>query len=201
MKTILNITSVGILAATLLCSQVVRAEELDPIFTKVKTLVSSGDYSKALEELKWASKEIEKLNAKKIETFFPDSLNGFTGSKINTGGALGMTNIERTYMKGKDGFQIALTNLGSAAGGALGGLAQLGSMAAMFGGQNGIESVRINGRTAQLDSTGSEPKLTLFLDGGSMLNVEGKGAVKTEDLKAAIEAMKIDDLEKYLKGA
>jgi hypothetical protein len=201
MKHIKKLIPVGLICLALSVSSVVAAEELDPIFAKVKSLVASGDYSKALEELKWASKEIEKLNAKKIETFFPDTLNGFTGDKINSSGALGMTNIERTYKKGKDGFKIALTNLGSTAGGALGGLAQLGSMAAMFGGQQGIETMRISGRTAQMDSTGGEPKLTLFLDGGSMMNVEAIGAAKAEDLKAAIEAMKLDDLEKYLKGS
>ena len=202
MKKLHTITALSLCMAGLtLASGTVRAEELDPIFTKVKTLVTSGDYSKALEELKWASKEIEKLNAKKLETFFPDSLIGYTGEKVSSGGALGMTNVERSYKNGKNSFKVILTNLGSSAGGALGGLAQLGSMAGMFGGQNGMETIRINGKTAQMDTTSSSPKLTIFLDGGSMLAIESQGAVKADELKSAAEALKIEDIEKYIKAS
>ena len=113
-----------------------------------------------------------------------------------------MTNVERKYKKGADTFTITLTNLGGGAGGALGGLAQLGSMASMFGGANsGMDSVRVAGKTAQVDTTGSEPKMTVFLDGGSILALEAGGKTSVDDLKKSIEAFKIEDLEKYLKGA
>ena len=198
------IVGAGVAVALTLSSGVftAAAEELDPIFTKVKELVTQQNYSKALEELKWASKEIEKLNAKKVETFFPDTLNGYAGEKINSTGVMGMTNVERKYKKGADTFTITLTNLGGGAGGALGGLAQLGSMASMFGGANsGMDSVRVAGKTAQVDTTGSEPKMTVFLDGGSILALEAGGKTSVDDLKKSIEAFKIEDLEKYLKGA
>jgi hypothetical protein len=140
------------------------------------------------------------MNSKKIETFFPDSLSGFNGEKVSSSGAFGMTNIERNYKKGSDSVKVALTNLG-AAGGALGGLAQLGSMAAMMGGESGMESFRLNGRTAQLDTTSSSPKLTVFMDSGSMLSFESHGKVTADTLKAMAEEMKLDDFDKYLKGA
>jgi hypothetical protein len=176
------------------------AEDLNAIFANVNKYVADQNYSKALEELKWASKEIEKMNSKKIETFFPDTLSGFAGEKVTSSGALGMTNIERNYKNGNNSVKVALTNLG-AAGGALGGLAQLGSMAALMGGQTGMESFRINGRTAQLDTTSGEPKLTVFMDSGSMLTLESSGTVDSETLKKMVEELKLDEFDKYLKGS
>lgn len=175
------------------------AEDINAIFKKVNDLIASQNYSKALEELKWASKEIETLHSKKLEAFLPDQLAGYNGEKVSSGSAIGITNIERSY-KGADGsVKVSLTNMGGAAAG-LGGLAQLGQMAAIFGGSNGMESFRVQGRTAQLDTTGVNPSLTVYLESGSMLQFAGNGKVKGELLKTMAEAMKLDDLDNYLKG-
>ncbi len=190
----------GILISGILCGSAI-AEDVNVIFKKVNDLVAAQNYSKALEELKWASKEIEKMHSKKLELFFPDSLAGYTGDKINASSALGISNLERNY-KGPNGtVKLALTNLGSAGGGGFAGLAQLGQMAALMGGGTGMESFRIQGRTAMLDTTGSAPKLNITLDSGSMLTFDPEGSnVKADELKAMAEALKLDDLDKYLKG-
>lgn len=190
--------ALGILLSGLLAGSAV-AEDINVIFKKVNDLITAQNYSKALEELKWASKEIEKMHTKKLEQFFPETIAGFTGEKINASSAMGISNLERSY-KGPNGrVKVALTNLGGAGGG-LAGLAQLGQMAALMGG-TGMESFRIQGRTAMLDTTGSEPKLNITLDSGSMLSFDPEGtSIKADDLKAMAEAMKLDDLDKYLKG-
>lgn len=188
------------LAATFVFAQGVYAEDINAIFKKVNDLVTAQNYSKALEELKWASKEIEKMNGEKIKTFFPDTAAGFTGDKANASSALGFSNIEKNYKGANGTVKLTLTNMGSN-GSPLGGLAQLGQMAAMFGGTNGIETFRIQGRTANLDTTSSEPKLTVYLESGSILQFDASGKTSADELKAMAEALKLDELDKYLKGA
>lgn len=186
--------------ATVLCvvPAVSRAEDINEIFKRVNELVAKKNYPKALEELTWAKKEIEKMNSSSITTFFPDSLAGFTGEKAEVSNALGMMNVERRYTKGEKALKLSLTGGGPA--GALGGLAGLGKMAAMFGGQAGQDTFRVQGRTAMLRDEAGSAELQLFLDSGSMLTLSGEESVSGADLKAVAEALKIEDLDNYLRG-
>ncbi|MBN8549031.1 MAG: hypothetical protein J0M12_06930 [Deltaproteobacteria bacterium] len=192
----------GLLALALLPASV-RAEDINAIFKKVNDLIAAKNYSKALEELGWAQKELEKMNITQVQSFFPDSLAGFTGSKFEANSALGMTNIEREYSKGSEQIKIALS--GSSAGGAgaggLGGLAAFGRMAAMMGGGQGQDTFRISGRTASLQNAdGGSPQLQVFLDSGSVLTLEGQNGTTGDSLKSVAEALKINELDNYLRG-
>lgn len=190
-----------IVLACMFFASVVHAEDINSIFKKVNDLVSAQNYAKALDELKWASKEIEKLHAEKLKTFLPDQLAGYAGDKIQSANALGITSIERTYRQTDSSVKISLTNIGGAgSAGGMGGLAQLGQMAAMFGGASGIDTFRIQGRTATLENRDNGGDLTIYLESGSVLKLESQSATKTESLKAMAEALKLDDLDKYLKG-
>lgn len=180
-----------------------RAEDVNVIFKKVNDLIAAKNYSKALEELGWAQKEIEKMNVSQIQSFFPDSLAGFAGGKFETNSALGMTNLERQYTKANEQVKISLS--GSSSGGAgagLGGLAAFGRMAAMMGGAQGQDTFRIAGRTASMQKSedGGSPSLTVFLDSGSVLNLEGTGLQSADTLKSIAEALKVNDLDNYLRG-
>lgn len=178
-------------------------EDLNAIFKKVNDYVEAKNYSKALEELGWARKSIEKMHSTRLHDFLPNELNGFSGGKIESSAALGFSNIERTYSKGDAKVKISLVG-GSGGGGAdgLGGLAALGKMAAMMGGQPGMDTLRIQGRTATLTegegSTGSD--LTVFLDSGSMLKLESVRNVSSSDLRQMADALKVNDLDTYLRG-
>ncbi|MCB0334333.1 MAG: hypothetical protein KDD55_12580 [Bdellovibrionales bacterium] len=179
-----------------------RAEDLNKIFENVNNFITQKNYTKALEELDWAKNEIGKMHVDALKGFFPDSLAGYNGGEVESSSALGMTNIERTY-NGVVG-QVKVSLVGGGKGGAMGGLAGLGRMAAMMGGQNGQESLRINGQTATLDTRSSRPELNVFLESGGILKVEGlKGFNKdnSSQLKSVAEAIKIAELNKYLSGA
>ena len=179
-----------------------NADELESSLNKVRTLVTEKNYSAALEELGWARKEIEKMNSGQLATFLPDDLNGFSGKKISSNSVMGFTNIEREYSKGAVTVKVSLT--GGSVGGAgagLGGLAAIGKMAAMFGGNTpGQETIRVQGRTAMLESENSIPNLTIFLDSGSILKLEMTSGKEISALKDMASALKLDDLEKYIKG-
>jgi hypothetical protein len=174
-----------------------HAEDINEIFKRVNEFVTQKNYPKALEELNWAKKEIEKMNSSSLTSFFPDSLAGFTGAKAEVSNALGMTNISRRYSKGEKSVNVSLTGGGPA--GALGGLAGIGKMAAMFGGEAGQDTFRLQGRTAMLRDDGGAPELQVFLDSGSILTLSGDNATGAE-LRGMAEALKLDALDSYLRG-
>lgn len=194
------------LSCFLLLSVTAQAEELNQIFTRVQEMVTAKNYTKALEELSWAKKEIEKMNTSQLKTFFPDQLSGFTGDKFEANNIFGISNVERTYRKTGDAAVVKVSLTGASSGGAaaggFGGLAALGSMAAMMGNQEGSDTFRIDGRTASLTaqpgSKGGE--LTVFLNGGSILKLELNNSTNTDALKSMATAMNLNDLEKYLRG-
>jgi hypothetical protein len=82
----------------------------------------------------------------------------------------------------------------------MGALMGIGKMAAMMD-IPGQEAVRIQGHTATMNTENdSAPKLTIFLDSGSMLMIESESGGTAAQLKKMAEELKLDDLDKYLKG-
>lgn len=182
------------------------AEDINEIFKKVNEYVASKNFPKALEELNWAKKEIEKQNQDALRSFLPDQLAGFIGEKFEATNAFGISNIERSYKKDSTTVRISLTG-GSGASGAspFGGIAALGSMAAMMGAQQGTghDTLRVAGRTATLDlEEGSDNgSLTVFLESGSILKLEMDSGASRTALTSVAEAIKLNDLDNYLKGS
>lgn len=200
-KTILALA----LATPFAFAQLCNAEELDAIFKRVNEMVTAKNYSKALDELSWAKKEIEKLHTVQLQTFLPEKLGGYTGEKVQSNSALGFMEMSRVYKKAGDeaSVVVALTGGAAGSGGAgLGGLAALGQMAAMMGQQQGQDTVRVAGRTAQLqvDEDNKRAELVVFLNSGSLLKLEMQNAAKGDILKSMAEELKINDLDNYLKG-
>lgn len=180
------------------------AEDLGQIFGRVGQFVAAKNYPKALEELNWAKKEIEKMHVTQVRSFFPDSLSGYKGEKFESNSMLGFTNVERSY-RNSSGNQVKVSMTGGSSGASAAGfgqLAALGSMAAMMGAQSeGNETFRIGGRTANLAAENGNPELTIFLNSGSILKLEMLNGSEKEELRQMAEAIKIDELDNYLRGA
>ena len=205
-KLAVNFKNVGLLTALIgllglnLPSQLL-AEDLKQIFENVNKYYEEKNYAKALEELSWAQKEIEKANSQVTQSFFPAEYEGYKGGKIESANVFGMSNVERTYSKGSQSIKVSL--LGGSKGqgqNPLGGLAAFGQMAAMMGGQPGVESFRMDGRTANLETQDDSVNLTVFLDGGSMLKFEMSNSNDAGALKKFAQGFKIGDIEKHIKG-
>lgn len=176
----------------------VFSEDIKALLDKVQQYNSEGNYSKALEELSWVKKELETKYMAKLGDFLPNTLAGMTGAKVETSSALGMTLISRVYTNGANSAKVELNSgSGGAASAGMGGLAALGQMAAMFGQQAGQTSLRIKGKTANLQDGSGE--MTIFLDGGSMLTIKKQSG--TVDHKALAEGIDFDAIEKFMKGA
>ena len=179
------------------------AEDLDTIFGRVKQYAEAKNYTKALDELAWARKELETANMTRVQELFPAEVNGLKAGEFKSNNALGFVNIERSYAGG-GGQQITVeltSGTSGAAGASLGGLAQIGKMAAMMGGDMNSNTMRIAGRTASLSIAGSNPELSIFLDSGSVLKLTGAAKTDSATLRKFAEAMKLDDLDNYLRGA
>lgn len=196
-----RITSLVALALVLAPSSAF-AEDINEIFKKVNSYIAEQNYPKALEELSWAKKEIEKMNSSRIGTLLPKDLNGFTGNEPTVQSALGFNNIERTYKSGERTIKVSITGGGADGGmGGLGGLAGLARMGMMMGGnQPGTDTFRIEGRAANLDSKTGAPELTIFLDSGAIVKLEGQNGVDGNTLKSFGEGLKISAIDNYLRG-
>lgn len=176
-------------------------EELDKIFAKVNELVAAKNYPKALEELNWAKNAVNKKHTEQMKSYLPDELGGFKGDKLEVNSALGMTNLERNYKSGNANVKVSL--MGSSKNSGMGGIANMGRLAAMMGGQgSGQEAMRIDGKTASMNVSGSRTELSVFLDSGGILKLETRKAndAAKAQLKKMAEEMKLTQLDQYLAG-
>lgn len=173
----------------------VAADDVDDLIGNVKRFVEEKNYPKALEELTWLKKEIEKLNSASITDKLPKELLGFTGKEAQIQSVMGVTSIKKEYVKDQHIVTCTLTQMG---GDTMGGLAGIGRMAAaMAGDQN---TVRISGRTAQIEESEYETKLTVFMESGGILELNSTQANFGRSLKQMAEALPLNDLDNYLKG-
>lgn len=194
-----------LIASLVLLTNTASAEDLDKILTRVKELTNSQNFPKAIEELKWAEKEINDLHLARLKSFFPPELEGLKSDpKIETNTALGMVNVERRYSGAGKKLDVSLTGggAGGMAGNPFGGLAGLGKMAAMMGGagNNGTDTMRIDGRTATVQNKGSSTEMMVFLEGDYFLKLDLKGSSDRDFLKGVVSKFDLKAIESYLKG-
>lgn len=198
----------AILALSVLCfgASSVRAEDADQIFARIKDFDSKGNFPKAIEEVEWLKKELQKKHMQKIQTLLPQKIGDLAGEPAKAQGALGFHTIERNY--GAAGQGIKLTISGGGLGGAtagMGSLAALGQMAAAMGGENlNTETFRLAGATANIESKpeNKSAELTVFLQSGSILQLEQDGSADAAALKTKAQSIEaqIQALDNYLRG-
>lgn len=185
-----------LVSLSLLIPASLMAEDLDAIFNKVKEYVAQNNFPKAKEELGWATKEIDKLHSKKLESFLPNEVAGYTGGQAQVNSIMGMSNVERVYKNGQNTITATLTSTGGAAS----GFAAFGKMAAMMGQQAGQESFRLDGMTANLEKNGNNTEISVFLDSGDIFKLQSNQETE-EKLKEIVKAFNLSGLNNYLKGA
>lgn len=180
-----------------------QAESIEEIFAKVKDYSDKGNYPKAIEELAWAEKELQKLHFTKLQSFFPDALGSFEGKPAESQAAFGMSSVEKDYQDGNKTLKLTLAGgAGGGQGNPLGGIAALARMGQMMGQQPGVETFRIDGRTANLkvNEKYKNAELTVFLEGGSILTAKLSRSAEGEVLREAVKKLPLNELDNYLKG-
>ena len=201
MKKSLNILiTLGLIVAVAAFRPVAAAaEDINEIFKRVNDYIAKENFPKAIEELSWAEKELQKLNTQKLANVLPSEVNGFKGENPKIETALGFTNIERQYKNGGKSIKLSITGGGGGAMGGLAGLAKMGMM--MGGGTAGTDQFRIDGRTASLNTESGNPEVTIFLESGSMMMLSAQSGVDGAELKKFAEAIKVGTVDDYLKGS
>jgi len=179
----------------------VLAEDINDVFKKVNEYVQQKNYPKAMEELQWAQKELEKLHQERLGQLLPGEVDGFKGEETEVAAVMGLSNIQRRYSKGDASIELSISGSTGAEG--MGGLAGLAKMGMMMGGsQSGKDQFRIDGRTASLDTTSGSPELTVFLESGSILQLRASDeSIKGDVLKKFAQGLKLGELDNYLKGS
>lgn len=177
-----------------------RAEDVNVILKRMNEYIAQENFPKALEELSWAEKEVQKMNMTKLGKVLPADVQGFTGQPVSTQSAMGFSTIEREYKKGTQ--QITLSIAGAAgAGSPAGGLAGLARMGMLMGAEQGSETFRLDGKTATLKTDEGSPEITVALDSGSILSLKAGSGVDQTVLKSFAEAIKVSEIDNYLRGS
>lgn len=178
----------------------VQAEDLNTIFKNVNKYVAAKNYPKAIEELKWAEKELNKLNTQALKTLFPKELEGFKGGEAKVTSVLGMTNLEVQYQQKDKKFELNYSGASGSKAGPFGGLGgALGQMAALAGNQPGVDSFRIDGRTANAQSKNGRQEVMVYMNSGGIMKFESR-SVEIAKLKEIAKKFPFEKIDKYAKG-
>ncbi len=178
-------------------------EQLGDILKRVSELHAEGKYVQAMNELSWASKELEKLHLEKLKAFFPKGEGGFTAGDFQSNNALGFVALERTYNSTSGGSVTAsLTGSASTDGAAaqgMGALAGFARMAEMMDTTGQSEAVRVKGMRATVKNMGGQFELSLPLSSGMFFTLKpNSGTVTKEQLVTLANGLDSDGLNSYL---
>ncbi len=194
MKRTLVILAVLLLGLALLAAEA-KDEALEALDT-AKSLINSGDYAKAQEEIDFALAKINEILAEDLLKFIPEGSGGFrleskSATPVNIMGA-NITAIGE-YSKGDSSFDLTIS-----VGGALGQSGGLMGLASMFGGMAAGRTVRVNGYTGteEFDEDEEEGTLTLKVGDKITVIVSGENIEDADILQDLAKQVNLADLEK-----
>ena len=199
-----------LLLSTLLITFSVRTasaqETFESFIEAAKKAKDEGRIIKAIDELSWAKKELDKLHSQKLTTFFPAEVGGLKGAEPKNENVLGLMTLTRNY-SGAD-TDIELTLVGASGSkdsasqglGMFAGLAQMGM--AMEANQPGNETIRLKDKTAILKKNGDNYEVSISLSNGNTITGKTtKNTAKTKDkLLEVMNTLDVAGIEKYLGG-
>jgi hypothetical protein len=187
-----NLLILTMVAVSLWANPAAAADDAKEAFAAASKLYEEGDIDGAIEEAEWGLELLRQLKRNSISAHFLDEVAGFRGEQIETNSAMGMTIIERAYVKDGDVIQVTLTGGSSSSMGGLGAIASMGMM-------GGGERVRIQRQTGNAISEGGNHQIFFGLKNAGMLNLESSD-VSMDALKAFAEAFPIADLDAAAAG-
>lgn len=191
------------LAATaaflLLLSLPSSAEDPGSLIESGNALLKQGKYSKAIEDLQWAIREIRKLQADELMKFLPESVAGYEAFDDEADAAaaaiLNISLIETgRRFEAKDGDEAVTVKIMAGEMGGT-GLGAMMKMAQMYGTQDG-ELVRIKGYkcTIEWEDGADNGTLTVVLDNDIQVTIEISQG-KKDNLRKFVELVDLDGLE------
>lgn len=186
--------------ALVLAPTLARAEDPASLIQSAGDLLKQGKYSKAVEDLQWAIREIRLVQVEELKKFLPKSVSGYAAEEVEADVAaaaffnVNLAEAQRKFQSNSGDEAVDLKITSGDIGGA--GLGAMMKMSQMFGQQQG-ELVRVKGRKATLewDAANADGKLTCVLDNNVQITVEVSDGVKATAAKF-MELVDLDGLEK-----
>ncbi len=191
--------AVSIVVVMLLLPSASRGEDPAELIDSAKSFLDQGKYSKAIEDLQWALREIRRLQIGEMRKFLPESVDGYSVEDTDDdAAAAAMFNINlmesgRRYNANRGDESVELKIMSGDFGGA--GLGSMMKMAQMFGAEQG-ELIRVKGYkcTVEWESESTNGKLTAVLDNDMQVTVDVTGGEKAT-LKKFAELVDFEGLE------
>ncbi|MCK9584376.1 MAG: hypothetical protein M0R69_05625 [Candidatus Cloacimonetes bacterium] len=194
---LITVTSLALFAES------AKSEAIGSLDT-AKSMIQSGKYLKAQEELNYAQAKISELLAEDLIKYIPDAPAGFTQedktsqSLGQAGAIIGSANaIAATGTYSKDDMSFDLT---IAVGGLPGKTGGLMGLAAMFGGMTDMKTktIRVKGYNATLEYDDDDESGTLTIKVGENITVlvTGENLVDADAMKTLAEKVDFDSLLK-----
>lgn len=170
----------------------------DPIETALKAY-EDKDYKLAIEELKYATAELQKLDAEENKKLLPDPLEGWTKSEgdnsgqaaMNMFGGGSMTTAEYTRSSEQIEIQIIANSPM---------IATVAMMISnpMFAGADGGEPFRYKRLKGIKQKNGSTTEITLLMAGQIMIKLTGENLKEESVLEAYLEKMDMKKIQNSL---
>lgn len=193
-----SISLVLILLTGLVC--VSFADNVTELITSTKTNYEKKKYYKALEDLRWAEKEISNLFIQSLKKYLPANVADYTNSDPTGGDMFSIQNIERNYSHQKDSMKTVKISIlsGSSATGTsgmgafLGGLANLAAMSS--GGNSEMVVTQGQRGTLTFDPSAKNHKLVFSLDGKVSIIIETNNFDSGDEAKKFANMIDFDGL-------
>ena len=168
------------------------AEEAAAACTEAARLIRDDYLTGAMDEAEWCLESLRQLRQNATLTLFPDVVEGLRGEEIDNQSAMGMTIIQRNYVRDGESVSVSLTT--GVAGGGLAALAQLG----MGMGAGSGNKIRVQKRTVlDMSQAGGESQYMVQLKSGGMLTISSND-IAAEPLLYFVKAFPIADLDDAL---
>lgn len=202
MKRVIVLLSVTVFSLALF-AQSTKSEAIGSLAT-AKSMIESGQYLKAQEELNYAQAKISEILSEDLLKYIPAAPAGFTLndkkalSLGQAGAIIGSANsISATGNYSKGDMDLDLT---IAVGGIPGQAAGLMGLAAMFGGMSdlGTKTIRVKGYNATLEYDKDDQSGTLTIKVGEKISVivNGNDLSDADVMKTLAEKVDFDALQK-----
>ncbi|MDD4309851.1 MAG: hypothetical protein PHO32_05680 [Candidatus Cloacimonetes bacterium] len=208
MKKIIVLSLLSLIAFCL-AAQTPRDEAIQSL-ESAKKLLQQENYSKAQDEINYATGKINEILSEQLVLFVPDAPIGFTledknaqglgqmGSLFGSANAITATgNYSRENSDGSSSEMVLTISIGGLLGKAA-GLAAMGQMFSGSGSGTSSKTIRVAGYNATQEFSAEEnvAKLTVQVGEKVSVIVDGDNLDKPEIMKALVEKIDLAKLEK-----
>lgn len=188
-----------LLATPLLFTLPLTADNVtDPIETALKAY-KDKDYKLAIDELKYATAALQKLDAEENKKLLPDPLDGWTKTEGDTSGQAAMNMFGGGSMTTaeyrRDNEQIEIQIIANSPM-----IATVGMMInnPMFAGSDGSEPYRYKRIKGIKQKDGSTVEITLLIAGQIMIKLSGNNLKESSVLEAYLDKMDMKKIQSAL---